>query len=272
MSSVGAAIGIAGAVGAGASLGAAGIQAGAAKSAAQLQFEEQQQALQFQEQEWNTQQGNMAPWIRQGQGAVNTLGQLQQQALAGTGPLAPWTQQFQAPTIQQAEQEPGYQFALQQGTNALTNSAAASGNLLTGNTGEALQQYGQNLGEENYQNVYNRAMQQYQLGYNQYQQNQANLFNRYASLAGLGQTSAGQLGSEGQAAAGNVANISLTGGAQIGQQLNNAAAAQASGYVGAANSIGGLGQYAMLQNLINGGGGTNPFYDVTPDYTNTGIV
>ena len=246
-------------IGAGASLGAAGIQAGAAKSAAQLQFEEQQQALAFQKQEWEQQQQNMAPWIRAGQGAVGTLGGLLGQGLQGQGPLAPWTGQFQAPTLAQAQQEPGYQFALGQGTKALTNSAAASGNLLTGNTGEALQQYGQQFGEQNYQNVYNRAMQQYELGYNQFETNQSNLFNRYASLAGLGQTSAAQLGNQGQAAAGNVANISLTGGAQIGQQWNNAAAAQASGYVGAGNAIGGafgnLSQYAMLQQLLGQGGG-----------------
>ncbi|SRR6266568_3572851 len=246
---------IAGGIGAGASLLSSRTQANAAKSAAQLQFEEQQQALDFQKQEWQTQQGNMAPWIKAGQGAVGTLSGLQDQGLAGTGPLAPWTGQFTAPTLAQAQQEPGYKFALEQGTGALTNSAAASGNLLTGNTGEALQQYGQQFGEQNYQNVYNRAMQQYQQGYNQYQQNQSNLFNRYASLAGLGQTSAAQLGSEGQAAAGNVANISLTGGAQIGQQLNNIGAAQASGYVGAGNAFGGafgnLSQYAMLQNLFH---------------------
>lgn len=241
-------------IGAAGSLAAGSEQAGAAKSAQQLQYEEQQQALQFQEQQWNTQQGNMAPWLRAGQGAVNTLSGLNAQALQGQGPLAPWTGQFQAPTLAQAQQEPGYQFALQQGTAALGNSAAASGNLLTGNTGEALQQYGQNLGEQNYQNVYNRAMQQYQQGYNQFEQGQANTFNRYASIAGLGQTAAGQLGQEGQAASSNVGNISLTGGAQQGQQINNAAAAQASGYVGAANSIGGginnLSQYAMLQQLL----------------------
>lgn len=249
------------AIGGGALVGAIGsglaanTQAGAAKDAAQLQYQSQQNALDFQKQEWNTQQGNMAPWIQQGQGAVKTLGGLQDQALQGQGPLAPWTGQFQAPTMEQAQNEPGYKFALQQGTGALTNSAAASGNLLTGNTGEALQQYGQNLGEQNYQNVYNRAMQQYQQGYNQFETNQSNTFNRYASLAGLGQTATAQLGSQGQAAAGNVANISLTGGAQIGQQLNNAAAAQASGYVGAGNAIGGglnnFSQYAMLQNLLN---------------------
>lgn len=245
-------------IGAGASLGAGSMQAGAAKSAAQLQYEEQQQALQFQEQEWNQQQGNLAPWVQQGQKAIGTLGGLQDQALQGQGPLAPWTQQFQAPTAAQAAQYPGYQFGLQQGTAALGNSAAASGNLLTGNTGEALQQYGQQYAQNDYTNVYNQALQQYQQSYNQYENNQSNLFNRYASLAGLGQTSAAQLGTQGQAAAGNVANISLTGGAQIGQQLNNAAAAQASGYVGGANSLAGglnnLSQYAMLQQLLGQNG------------------
>lgn len=263
------------AIGGGALIGAIGSgiagskQAGAANNAAQLQYQEQQQALAFQKQEWNQQQQNMAPWIQQGQGAVGTLGNLQNEALQGQGPLAPWTQQFQAPTAAQAAQAPGYQFQLQQGEGALQNSAAASGGLLTGNTGEALQQYGQGLAQSDYNNVYNQALQQYQQSYNQYQNNQSNLFNRYASLAGLGQQSAGQLGSQGQAAAGNVANISLTGGAQIGQQLNNAAAANASGYVGAANSIGGglnnLGQYATLQSLL----GQNGTSGVTSaDYAN----
>ena len=232
---------------------AAGAQAGAAKNAQQLEYQQEQDALNFQKQEWQTQQGNMAPWIKAGQGAIGTLSGLENQGLAGQGPLAPWTQQFQAPTLEQAQSEPGYQFALQQGQGALTNSAAASGNLLTGNTGEALQHFGQQLGEENYQNVYNRAMQQYQQHYNEFQQGQSNLFNRYASIAGLGQTATGQLGQEGQAAAGDVANISLTGGQQQAQQINNAGAAQASGYAGIANSIGGginnLQQYALLNQM-----------------------
>ena len=69
---------IAVAIGGGALIGAIGsgisgsMQAGAAKNAAQLQYQEQQQALQFQEQEWNQQQQNMAPWVKQGQGALET--------------------------------------------------------------------------------------------------------------------------------------------------------------------------------------------------------
>ncbi len=228
-------------------------QANAANNAQALEAKYQQEALDFQKQEWQQQQGNMAPWIQQGQGAINTLGNLQNEGLQGQGPLAPWTQQFQAPTLQQAQNEPGYQFALSQGTQALDRSAAASGNLLTGNTGEALQQYGQNLGEENYQNVYNRSLQQYQQAYNQYEQGQANTFNRYASLAGLGQTVASQLGNQGQAAAGNVGNLYLTGGAQQAQQINNAAYQQASGYNTAAGLAAGgtnnLLQYAMMSGL-----------------------
>lgn len=244
-------------IGGATSLAAAGKQADAAKSAQQLEAEQQKAALDFQKQEWETQQKNMAPWITAGQGAINTLGGLQNAALAGTGPLAPWTQQFQAPTAVTEQNDPGYQFRLQQGQGALEHSAFASGNGLTGNTGEALQQFGQDYASNEYQNVYNRAMQQYQLGYNQFEQNQSNLFNRYASIAGLGQTSAAQLGNQGQAAAGNVANISLTGGAQQAQQINNAAAAQASGYVGLGNSLSGginnLTQYAMLNNLLSQG-------------------
>ena len=168
-----------------------------------------------------------------------------------------WTNTFQAPTGATEQNDPGYQFRLQQGQTALENSAAARGGALSGDAGRALTQYGQDYASNEYQNVYNRALQQYQQSYNIFQNNQANKFNRYATLAGLGQTSAGQLGQFGQAAANNVGNINLTSGAQIGQQYNNAAAATASGYVGAANAgtnaIGNIGQYLSLQQLLNGG-------------------
>lgn len=245
-------------IGAGASLSAAGTQANAAENAQQLQAQEAQNALNFQEQEFATQQANEAPWLQQGQQAVSQLGQL-----AGPGGLQPWNQQFQAPTAEQAAQTPGYQFQLQQGEQALQNSAAAKGDLLSGNTGAALEQYGQGLASTNYQQVYNNALTQYQQSYNQFQQNQANQFNRLASVAGLGQTAAGQLGQTGQAAAQNVGNISLTSGAQQGQDIQNAAAAQASGYVGTANAIGGgignIGQYALLSQLLGQQGGFNEF-------------
>lgn len=285
---VGTGVGIAGIIGAGTSLAGSSLQAGAAQSAASLQAQEQEQALQFQEQEWAQQQQNEAPWLKAGGNAVTTLGNLMGASTTGTpqlstnaygstvqafnpnNPLQAWQGNFTAPTLQQAENTPGYQFQLQQGLGALNNAAAAAGGLNTGNTGEALQQYGQGLAQTDYNNVYNQALQQYQQSYNQYAQNQANTFNQYSTLAGLGQTAAGQLGSEGQSAASNIGGISLTGGAQIGQDIQNAAAATASGYVGAGNVLGGslgsLAQYAQLAQLLNGGG-----YQVGSQYSGAAV-
>jgi len=72
-------------------------------------------------------------------------------------------QSFQLPTGQQAlDQDPGYQFRLQQGLDALQNSAAARGGLGDPNTLRAVQDYGQGAASQEYQNAYNRALQTYQ--------------------------------------------------------------------------------------------------------------
>jgi hypothetical protein len=171
--------------------------------------------------------------------------------------------QFTAPTAAQAQATPGYQFALNQREGALQAGAAANGSLLTGGTLNAEQQYGQGLANTNYNNVYNQALQQYNTNYNVWANQQANQFNRLATLAGAGQTSAQQLGSEGLQSAGQVANTLSNTGQQVGQQYNNAAAATASGYIGSANAwgqgIGGatgnLSQLALLSSLMKQGGG-----------------
>jgi hypothetical protein len=243
-----------------AGLGFAGAheQAGAAQSAAQLQAQEAQNALNFQEQQWQTQQHNLAPWLNAGTQAVTTLGNLLSKP--GQGLLAPWTGTFQAPTAAQAAATPGYQFALQQGQNAIQNSAAARGTLLSGGTLKALDQYSQGLADTNYQQVYNNAFQQYLQNYNQFQQNQLNQYNRLAGLAGTGQQAGTTLGQLGQSAANNVANTYLTAGQQIGQNINNAAAATASGYTAAGNAAAGLPSTLFLYQLLNQGGGGGGVY------------
>jgi hypothetical protein len=161
-----------------------------------------------------------------------------------------WNTPFVAPTAEQAEQMPGYKFQLQQGEQAIQNSAAATGGLLNGGTAKALDQYAQGLASTDYNNLFNQALTQYQQSYNIFNQNQANVFNRYADLAGLGQTSAQQLAGAGASAGSNVGNILMGTGSQIGQQLNNAAAATASGYVGSANAygnaLGSIGNFASM--------------------------
>jgi hypothetical protein len=167
--------------------------------------------------------------------------------------------QFTAPTGLTEQNDPGYQARLQLGTDAIQRSAAASGGLLTGGTAKALDSYGQDYASNEYNNVYNRALTNYQTNYNQYQQQQANEFNRLASIAGIGQTSAGQLNSAGTSAANNASNTLLGTAGAVGQQLNNSAAATASGYTGIANSVnsglGGLSGLAGLSAILGNSGG-----------------
>jgi hypothetical protein len=128
---------------------------------------------------------------------------------------------FQAPTLADAENTPGYQFTLQQGTDAINKNAAANGTLFSGNTGKALTDYGQGLASTTYQQDYNNALNTY--------------MSNYSSLLGgtsTGLSSTGQLGQFGQEASNTMANVDLTGGQQQAQQINNAAAARASGYLG----------------------------------------
>jgi len=84
---IGSGIAIAGAVGATASVGgaviganaagnAASTQAGASEDVAQLQYESEQQALQFQEQEFAQQQQNIQPWLQTGGSAELEMAQL----------------------------------------------------------------------------------------------------------------------------------------------------------------------------------------------------
>lgn len=249
---------------------AAGVQADAAKSAAQLQKEEADNALAFQKDQWTTQQKNLAPWLESGKGALSNLDALMK--TPGEGLLTPWTEQFQAPTDVTEQNDPGYKFRLSQGEGALENSAAARGSLLSGNTLEAQQKFGQDYASNEFGNVYNRAMQQFNQRYGIFENNQTNTFNRLSALAGGGLTTATTLGQEGQAAANNVSGIDLTSGAQQGQDLQDEAAATASGYVGGANAwssaLGGgtnnLMQLMLMKQILGSGGGTNVTAGINP--------
>lgn len=230
---------------------AAGTQASAAKYAANLQAQSAKDSLDFQKQEFNTTQQNEAPFIKAGQGAVTTLSDL----MKGGG-FPNWTDTFQAPTGATEQNDPGYQFRLQQGKKALEDSAAARGGVLSTGTAEDLTKFGQDYASNEYGNVYSRAQQQYEQAHNIFRENQTDTFNRYASLAGLGQTSTGTAGQLGQEAATNTGNINLTSGAQQGAALQNSAYQTASGYVNTGNAISGGLQLSLAQ-LMKQFGGTN---------------
>lgn len=242
--------GIIGAVG---SNMAAGAQSSAAKSAAQLEYQSQQNALAEQQREFNITQGNLAPFLKVGTSAVNTLGGLL--STPGQGLLTPWNQTFQAPSAEQARLTPGYQFQQQEGQNAIQNSAAASGGLLSTGALKTLTGFSQGLADTTYSETYNRAFNEYLQGYNQFQNNQTNEFNRLAAASGMGQTTATTLGQLGQQNASTIANIDLTGGQQIGNTLLYGGGARASGYAGMANAFSGIGnnlsQYMLLNSMLN---------------------
>jgi len=93
-------------------------------------------------------------------------------------PLQPWTETFTAPTMEQALNEPGFQFQLGEGLKTLQRSAASRGTLLTGGTQKGLIGYANDLANTNYQNVYNRAYNEYDTRRTNFLTNEA---NRYTS-------------------------------------------------------------------------------------------
>lgn len=191
---------------------AAGVESQAAKKAQDLSKSNQDATNQFQQDVWSGTKAAEQPYQDLGATSANSLNNLLK-----TG--------FKAPTLEEAQKNPGYQFALNTGTDALEKGASARGNLLSGSEGTALQSFGQQLGETNYQDVYNNALQSYMANYNTLQ-----------GGTNTGLSSTGQLGQFGQDAANTTANVNLKSSEDQMQQINNAAAARASGYLGSANA------------------------------------
>lgn len=104
----------------------------------------------------------------------NVSGTYNAQTAPGGGLINPFTEAapnyiapptFAAPTSAQAlAEDPSYQFRFGQGQQALENSAAAGGTLLSGNTLKGLINYGQNAASQEYGNAYNRALETYGVG------------------------------------------------------------------------------------------------------------
>jgi hypothetical protein len=112
-------------------------------------------------------------------------------------------------------QDPGYAFQLQQGNQALQNSAAAGSGALSGAALKDLLKYNQDYAGTAYNDAFNR-----------YQTQQGNIFSRLSDIAHLGQNAAAGVGAQGTALAGNA-----------GQQAYNAGSAAGAGTVGAGNAL-----------------------------------
>ena len=214
----------------------------------------------------NQAQQNYAPYTAAGTQSVNSLANL----LAPGGQLTQGYAQsgagtFQAPTAAQAQATPGYQFQLQQGEQALQNSAAASGGLLSTGTAKNLTNYAEGLASTNYQNTYNNALNAYNENFNVYNTSQNNLYSRLAGLTNTGLSAAGSLSNAQLGGANSLANVNMGAAQQIGGYLTGSGQAAAAGTVGSANALsngisGGLnalGQGVTLSGLIGAQNASN---------------
>ena len=127
-----------------------------------------------------------------------------------------------------ANKDPGYGFELQQGQQALQNSAAGQSGALSGAAIKDLLGYSQGYARTGYNDAFNR-----------YQTQQGNIFSRLSGISQMGQNAAANVGSQGTALAG-----------QAGQALTAGGQAAAAGTMGIGNSLSqGLNNYWLYKNL-----------------------
>lgn len=190
----------------GAGLAGAGASIYGANQASNAQQNAAQQAAQLQREQMAQNQTNAQPFITGGQGASNLL-----QSFYGLG----GDQALGQNALARFQQSPDYQFALQGGTQALDNSAAARGGVLGGNQIRAQTEYGQGLATQN-------------LG---------NYLTRLSGMAG-----------QGIQAAGTVSGANTTGANNVGNSLMAGGTAQAAGING---MVGGLNTGLNTLSLYN---------------------
>ena len=189
-------------------VGSAALGASASRSAAKTQASAADRASDVQRDIFERQVELGRPYREAGELALNKL--------------IPLATEYTPFGMQQFQQDPGYAFRLSEGQKALERSTAARVGLQSGAALKEAARYGQNMGSQEFQNAFNR-----------FQTERAARLNPLQSLAGVGQTAANTLGAQ----AGQY-------GANMAETLGAGAQARASGYIGAANAIGGgLNQY-----------------------------
>lgn len=124
--------------------------------------------------------------------------------------------------------DPGYQWRMDQGVNALDRSQAAGGKLNGGGTQKALIRYGQGFGSNEFQNVWNRQ----------------------AGLAGVGQTANNANAQAGQSFANGASNALMQNGQNRMSGYNAIGQSKAGFWGGVGGSLNGSGN--MIAQLMGG--------------------
>jgi len=166
-------------------------QAKASQTAAQQQIASANKMMDIYKQQQAQVRTDLGPWRQAGE---QSLSDLQKSIKEGPGDYT---------------KSPGYQFRLDEGQKAIENKASMHGNVLSGATMKAAARYGQDYATQDYDNFLNRYYKSLEPKQN---------------LAGMGQSAAAQVASQGQ----QTANM-------MGQTQQYSGESQAGGTMNAAN-------------------------------------
>ena len=186
------------------------------KKAADAQVAAQDRAIAAQREQMAITRGDLAPYRGIGEQASGDMGRRLSEL---TSPITM--------TQEDIEATPGYEFTRIQGLKAAQNSAAARGLGVSGAALKGAETFAAGLADQTFNTRWNQA--------------NTNQTNAYQRLKGLVDTGAAAAGAGGK----------LTGDAtnDISKSISGIGSAQASGAMGGANAIGGMGQnlagYAM---------------------------
>lgn len=217
---------------------AAKTQANAAAQADQTTRDTTAQNIEFQREQNAIARADTEPWRKAGIGALNKL----------TG-----MNDF---TGRDLQNEPGYAFGLNEGMKGLTNSAAARGGLLSGAALKAASKYNSDYAGTKFNEAFSRD---------------ATNKNRLASLAGIGQTAAGQNASGAMALGSNVGSAYTNMGNNIASNQIGVGNARASSYLAQGNALtGGVNQAISMWNQSQNKppvyGGADDWYTQSGNY------
>lgn len=206
----------------GAGIAAAGVlsQASAAEDAEDAQNRAIDTADSRQRQQFEQTREDQKPFREAGYRALSSLERLLGQG-ENTG-AADFGMLMRPFTGADLANDPGYQFEMQQGNQAIDRAARAGGRAYSGATLKALQKFGQGLASTKFNEGFNR---------NEITNNR--LFNQLSGLSGTGQVATNQVGGAGLSYANNASDLAI--------QRANAQAAS------------GMGQANLFNNALNQG-------------------
>lgn len=232
---------------------AAEMQTNAANYATDQARQAADKSTALQERMYNEQVGRLSPWLQSGQESLARL-------RAGLQPGGQYNRGF---TFDQTD--PSYNWRYQQGQRALEAGAAAHGGMFTAGQQAALQNYGQNMASQEYNNAFNR-----------YQTDINNRFNRESTLANNGQNAGANLGAAGQNFATNNSNLWTGFGQTAGANAMGAANVNAAAAIGGARDqqrlLGDVAGWGMNQYNNNPNAFNSPFKNLFGNSGGVGAI